>query len=955
MRVLRILLLSLFPAAALAADSSRDLVAIPQSAQQLLQAQGVPVTFKGSAFFLAEWSAADQVRMASLGVPFEVILRDVRDDTSLFLFELHEGEEPPSSWLDRILYRQRLNVIVTMEDAEAQEWAVRGSHPVRLWHKAHGWGEARPEFVTYDCTYRPLVADLLSKTTQSQWLDWIEKLSGVEPVAIGGTNYTIATRFTARMFSGATNAKGFDFVKQQAQAYNFAGARLEEDPYATGPAGKNLILTIPGQTQPGFEVLLTGHLDSIWQVGDSNTSAPGANDNGTGSATLLEAARLLRQYRFGRTIRIIFFTGEEQGLYGSAAYVADHSTGPVLGVVNLDMFGWDLNGDRCFEIHAGTLSQSQDVGNCFRDSIGSYSLGLTRDYLTTTATNRSDHASFWNVGVGAIEIAENYFNDNQAGGCVGSEPNPYYHTNNDTIALNMHPPFGFAIAKTALATIAAMALPIEACFSSSPVLTATPGLNQVDLSWSAVPGAASYRVYRSAQGCGGAFVAIADTPGTTYSDTNVSATTYAYKVEAVTADGQCFSAESACQTATPTFYHARAATAAYLDSCPGGGAGDANGAVEPGETVTVQVTLTNDGNATLTSLVGALSSATPGVSVVDGSATWPNLAPAASSPTDPDHFRIQLSPDMPCGAIVHLQVGSSAAEGGGWVDSLATSVGGNPTSATSTFPSTNVPKPIADAATTTSTLAVADMGTVQDVNVGVTLSHTYDGDLILTLIAPSGTRVTLANHRGASSDNYTGTTFDDEAATPISSGTPPFSGSYRPETPLSALDGIPSNGTWTLEITDSYAQDVGTLTAWSVTLTIATPTCVVCAAAPAPPGEAGSASPLLVSKVGGSLMLDWGVPPSPCAPPAGSAVYVGDLQSLLSEGRYSHDTALVCGAASHTLEIPLDSPSVGAAAYFLAVAENGVEEGSYGRRTGGTERPSSSAACRMAQNLASCP
>src|SRR5262249_2951231 len=159
--------------------------------------------------------------------------------------------------------------------------------------------------------------------------------------------------------------------------------------------------------------------------------------------------------------------------------------------------------------------------------------------------------------------------------------------------------------------------------SSTPALTATPAIGQVDLTWSAVPGAASYRVYRSTQGCDGVFVSIADTPGTAYSDTNVSPTTFAYRVEAVTADGQCFSAESSCQTASPTFYHAHTTSATYVASCPGGGPGDANGALEPGETVTVQVTLANDGNATLTSLNGVLSSSTPGVSVIDPQATWP--------------------------------------------------------------------------------------------------------------------------------------------------------------------------------------------------------------------------------------------------------------------------------------------------------------------------------------------
>jgi hypothetical protein len=81
---------------------------------------------------------------------------------------------------------------------------------------------------------------------------------------------------------------------------------------------------------------------------------------------------------------------------------------------------------------------------------------------------------------------------------------------------------------------------------------------------------------------------------------------------------------------------------------------------------------------------------------------------------------------------------------------------------------------------TTSTLTVAGIPAdqvISDVNVNLRLTHTFDGDLILTLIAPDGTRVLLANQRGGSGENYgvdpnnpnapTATTFDDQAATSI--------------------------------------------------------------------------------------------------------------------------------------------------------------------------------------------
>lgn len=929
---------------ATAGPDTRDLVVIPQSAQPTLIQNKVPVTFKASAFFLAEWDEAQQLAALTSGIPFEIIRRDVRDADVFFLFELHQGEEPPAPWLP--LYRNGLNVIVAMNDDEALRWTQQGQHAVRLFHTPHGWGNA-VEKVTYDCSPKPLIVEMLGKTSQAQWVDWIEKISGVEPIDVGGTSHTVATRHTSSLFSGQSNAKAFDFLKQQVQAWNFTGSRFEEDPFTVGISGKNLVVTIPGQTSS--EVLLTAHFDSIWQGGDSATSAPGANDNGTGTATLLEAARLLRQYRFQRTIKLIWFTGEEQGLYGSAAYTQDHSTASIAGVLNLDMFGYDANGDRCFEIHNGTLQASIDIGNCFAASIASYGTGLTRDFLTTTATNRSDHASFWNVGVGAIEIAENYFDNGQVGGCVGGEANPFYHTSNDRLSTNMHPSYAYSIAQTAIATIAAMAQPVESCFgTTTPSISATGGTNQVDVSWAAVSGASTYRIYRATNGCGGNFVSVGTTAATSFADPVVAPGPYVYRVEAVAADGLCVSAESNCASATPTVYHATPTTVTYVDTCAAGGPGSGNGVVEPGETVTMQVTLKNDSDTSLTSIAGALTSPTAGVTVTDPAAAWPNLGPFASAATIPDHFRFDVSPATACGTTLDLQVQASASEGT-WPGSYQKLVG-IPGSSSGSFPSADVPKAILDLQTAISNNAVAASGAVVDVNVRVSLTHTWDSDVDIFLRHPDGTLVELSTDNGFDGDDYTDTLFDDEAAGGVTGGSAPFNGPYRPEGLLSALDGKPAAGTWKLEIFDDANQDVGTLSSWSLELTTSTaPICTPCAAPPSQPGEA---SFLMLSKTGTDLVLGWDIP---ACGSTGFGVFRGDLAALRSTGVYGHDTALACGVVSPSYAIPIDDAQIGDADYFLAVAATSTEEGSYGKSSANVERPISAQACMPAQNLAACP
>jgi len=110
---------------------------------------------------------------------------------------------------------------------------------------------------------------------------------------------------------------------------------------------------------------------------------------------------------------------------------------------------------------------------------------------------------------------------------------------------------------------------------------------------------------------------------------------------------------------------------------------------------------------------------------------------------------------------------------------------------------------------------------VVDVNVKIdTVLHTWDADLNFNLI--KGATVNIINAVGSSGDNFIGTLLNDSAATPIASGTPPFTGSFRPSAPLSGINGQPVNGTWTLSISDNATGDTGLLKAWCLQLTYQT-------------------------------------------------------------------------------------------------------------------------------------
>ena len=326
---------------------------------------------------------------------------------------------------------------------------------------AHFSTIAQSEQVDYTCTANPLIVQALSRTSQADYTAWIERLSGEVPVWVSNRQVSLDTRYTPAMFlTLANNARAFEFVEQQARSLMLHSQVAQHLFTMYAPAvftAKNLVVDLPGATNPNEVVVLSAHLDSIST--SSYSEAPGADDNATGSAALLEAVRLLRNLRFNRTIRFIWFTGEEQGLKGSYAYVNDPAVdlSQIVGVINLDMFGYDGDGDRCFELHVGTLPASNTVGQCFARVIAENALGLTHDFIEQGAIVASDHAPFWSKGVVAVEVLENYQASDLPGGCASTDINPNYHRVTDTLA-NMHPNYAFTIAKAAIAAAAGLAV-----------------------------------------------------------------------------------------------------------------------------------------------------------------------------------------------------------------------------------------------------------------------------------------------------------------------------------------------------------------------------------------------------------------------------------------------------------------------------------------------------------------
>jgi hypothetical protein len=166
----------------------------------------------------------------------------------------------------------------------------------------------------------------------------------------------------------------------------------------------------------------------------------------------------------------------------------------------------------------------------------------------------SDHNSFWEKGIGAVEILENFSSGRVTDACGGhGEHSPYYHKTTDTLKrINLQT--GFAITRASLAAGAGMAEPIAACFDTVPDLAVSVENHHAALSWSEVPGAVRYRIYRSSRStsgqtplCSAEWIPMLETNALSWIDASViPGEKTAYRIEALAFAGGCVSASSAC-------------------------------------------------------------------------------------------------------------------------------------------------------------------------------------------------------------------------------------------------------------------------------------------------------------------------------------------------------------------------------------------------------------------------
>ncbi len=223
----------------------------------------------------------------------------------------------------------------------------------------------------------------------------------------------------------------------------------------------NIIATLPGKgPNRDKEILLTAHYDSIasreegWKERWNEIPAPGATDNGSGVATVLEVARILSRYDFDYTIKFIAFSGEELGLFGSRDYSkkAMERNEPIAAVLNVDMLGHDE--DSVLDVHVVTNEESSWIGSAFVTAKEAFRIGGLLKPVVDPKFVWSDHSPFWKYGYCAAMISEE--SDMES-----PEWPQYIHSSKDVID-NINLDLGRVGLKLVLSALALLADPMPA-------------------------------------------------------------------------------------------------------------------------------------------------------------------------------------------------------------------------------------------------------------------------------------------------------------------------------------------------------------------------------------------------------------------------------------------------------------------------------------------------------------
>ncbi len=237
--------------------------------------------------------------------------------------------------------------------------------------------------------------EIINKINESILRSHIQKIQNFGPHPTGSNNLNQLRRY----------------LVQELNSYNLS-VKLLDWKYKF-KQGENIEATLTGKNKG--TIILCAHYDSV-------TISPGADDDGSGVASVLHLAEIFGKYKFNSTIKFVFFSGEEQGLLGSRKYAEQiyQNNENIVGVICLDGIGYanDDVSNKTIKNYADKSANwivdiTKDIASYYHDFIKLNIIRYPNERI-------SDHHSFYELG-----YQTSYF--------LEYDLNPFYHTSEDTM------------------------------------------------------------------------------------------------------------------------------------------------------------------------------------------------------------------------------------------------------------------------------------------------------------------------------------------------------------------------------------------------------------------------------------------------------------------------------------------------------------------------------------------
>jgi len=247
--------------------------------------------------------------------------------------------------------------------------------------------------------------DLINAVNLDSLTQTLQEFTGEIPTSVGGNTVTILSR------RQANNELAGDYLVEKFNAMD----NLSVNTQSFNTNGRNIIATQLGKTNPNDIYIICAHYDSVADYC--------ADDNASGTATVLEIARILSTQCMDNTLIYALWDEEEIGLRGANFYAtqANNNGDNILGVLNIDMMGYDGDDDDDFDIDVRPIANSLAMKDDLVSLLATYNFNLNVN-VVNPGTTASDHARFWNQGYSAVLVGESWENNDQT---------PYYHSSGD--------------------------------------------------------------------------------------------------------------------------------------------------------------------------------------------------------------------------------------------------------------------------------------------------------------------------------------------------------------------------------------------------------------------------------------------------------------------------------------------------------------------------------------------